>query len=56
MMDLDRILLCPDKQNQSRTDWSKFFRLNHEPSDKIIMYMNEMVKCYENAIQFLQDR
>ncbi|XP_033344887.1 transferrin receptor protein 1 [Bombus vosnesenskii] len=56
MMDLDRILLCPDKQNQSRTDWSKFFRLNHKPSDKIIMYMNEVVKCYENAIQFLQDR
>lgn len=56
LMDLDRILLCPDKQYQSKTDWIKFFKLNHEPFNIILMYINEIIKCYENAIQFLQDQ
>ncbi|CAL7951082.1 unnamed protein product [Xylocopa violacea] len=56
MMDLDRVLLCSDKQHRSRTDWTEFFRLNHRSYNAILIYMNEMVKCYENTIQFLQDR
>lgn len=55
-MDLDRILLCPDKQYQSKTDWIKLFKLNHEPFNIILMHINEIIKCYENAIQLLQDQ
>lgn len=53
-MDLDRALLCPDNKLQSRTNWSEFLRLSHEPFN--IISINEMVKCYEFAIQLLQDR
>ncbi|XP_034176779.1 aminopeptidase NAALADL1 [Osmia lignaria lignaria] len=56
LMDLDRALLCPDNKLQSRTNWSEFLRLSHEPFNIISMYLNEMVKCYEIAIQLLQDR
>ncbi|XP_026296713.1 uncharacterized protein LOC726107 isoform X5 [Apis mellifera] len=56
LMDLDRILLCPDKQYQSKTDWIKLFKLNHEPFNIILMHINEIIKCYENAIQLLQDQ
>lgn len=56
MMDLDRVLLCSDKQYRSRTDWTNFLRLNHRSYNAISMFLNEMVKCYENTIQFLQDR
>lgn len=55
-MDLDRILLCPDKQYQSKTDWIKFFKSNQEPFNIILMHINEITKCYENAIQLLQDQ
>ncbi|KAK1117244.1 hypothetical protein K0M31_016800 [Melipona bicolor] len=53
LMELDRILLCPNEQNQSRTDWTKFSKLSQEPFNKIIIYVNEVVKCYESAIQLL---
>lgn len=56
LMDLDRILLCPDKQYQSKTDWIKLFKLNHESFNIILMHINEIIKCYENAIQLLQDQ
>ncbi|XP_017793709.1 PREDICTED: transferrin receptor protein 1-like [Habropoda laboriosa] len=56
LIDLDRVLLCSDKQHQSRTDWTEFFRLHREPFNIILMYINEMIKCYENAIQLLQNR
>ena len=52
-MELDRILLCSNEQNQSRTDWTKFSKLSQEPFNKIIIYVNEVVKCYESAIQLL---
>ncbi|OAD56834.1 hypothetical protein WN48_02359 [Eufriesea mexicana] len=55
-MNLDRILLCPDKEQQSKTDWIELFRLTRKPFNIILKRINEMVKCYDNAIQLLQDR
>ncbi|CAK9813352.1 hypothetical protein ANTQUA_LOCUS7592 [Anthophora quadrimaculata] len=56
LIDLDRVLLCPDKRHQSRTDWTELLKLNHEPFNVILMYINGMIKCYENAIQLLENR
>lgn len=55
-MNLDRILLCPDKQQQSKTDWTELFKLSHKPFNIILKHINEMVKCYDNAIQLLKNR
>ena len=52
-MELDRILLCPNERNESRTDWTTFSKLSQEPFNKIIIHVNEVAKCYESAIQLL---
>ncbi|XP_054011108.1 uncharacterized protein LOC128893856 [Hylaeus anthracinus] len=56
MMDLDRALLCSDTNQRSRTDWVEFFKLDHEPFNVISTRLNEIVKCYETAVELLQNK
>ncbi|XP_026670846.1 uncharacterized protein LOC108626738 isoform X7 [Ceratina calcarata] len=53
LLDLDRVLLCPDKEHRSKTDWSLFLKPSHDLLGST--YLSEVVKCYENAIQLLQE-
>ncbi|XP_076235251.1 uncharacterized protein LOC143179778 [Calliopsis andreniformis] len=56
VMDVDRTLLCSVLKSSSRTNWVELVKLNHEPFNVISMYLNELTKCYETAIQILQNR
>lgn len=59
LLELDKTLLCPDKiDSHSRTDLATFYKLSHESIDEsiIIAYLDQMTKCYEDAIQILQER
>ncbi|XP_076384227.1 uncharacterized protein LOC117219067 [Megalopta genalis] len=56
MIDFDRTLFCPDTKFRSKTNWAEFLSLNHNPYNISLMYLKEMVKCYEAAIQLLQNR
>ncbi|XP_076166076.1 uncharacterized protein LOC143146014 isoform X2 [Ptiloglossa arizonensis] len=55
-MDLDRALLCSDAKHRSRTDWVEFFRLDHESFNIILTHLDEISKCYETAVQVLQNK
>lgn len=55
LLDLDKALLCFDKANShSRTDLAMFRESNSEST--ILAYLDQMAKCYEDAIQVLQER
>ncbi|XP_076656683.1 uncharacterized protein LOC143361293 [Halictus rubicundus] len=56
MMDFERALLCPDTKSQSKTSWAEFLSLNHNSYNISLTYLKEMVKCYEAAVQLLQNR
>lgn len=59
LLDLDKALLCPDKtDSHSRTDLATFRKLSRESiSESIILaYLDQMTKCYEDAIVILQER
>lgn len=53
LWDLDKALLCFDENLQYSQPM--IFRLFQSTSN-ILNYLNEMAKCYENAIQVLQER
>ncbi|XP_020277920.1 uncharacterized protein LOC109851844 isoform X2 [Pseudomyrmex gracilis] len=55
LLDLDKALLCLDKNAHSRTDITRYYKLSVNSSNTLA-YLNEMVKCYEDAIQVLQER
>lgn len=55
LLDLDKALLCPDEtDSHSRTDLATFRKLSREST--ILDYLEQMTKCYEDAIQILQER
>ncbi|XP_071562196.1 uncharacterized protein [Temnothorax nylanderi] len=55
LLDLDKALLCPDKtDSHSRTDLATFRESISEPT--ILAYLEQMAKCYEDAIKVLQER
>lgn len=59
LLDLDKALLCPDEvDSHSRTDLVTFRKLSRESTSESITltYLDQMVKCYEDAIQVLQER
>ncbi|XP_018402311.1 PREDICTED: uncharacterized protein LOC108779394 isoform X1 [Cyphomyrmex costatus] len=59
LLDLDKALLCPDQtDSHSRTDLATFHKMSHETiSESIILaYLDQMTKCYEDAIEILQER
>lgn len=59
LLDLDKALLCSDEVNsQSRTDLATFRKLSRESTSESITlaYLDQMAKCYEDAIQVLQER
>ncbi|XP_050444965.1 aminopeptidase NAALADL1-like [Cataglyphis hispanica] len=57
LLDLDKELLCFDENFNENLQHSQpiIFRLFKSTSN-ILNYLNEMAKCYENAIQVLQER
>ncbi|XP_043674576.1 uncharacterized protein LOC122632129 isoform X2 [Vespula pensylvanica] len=54
LMDLDRSLLCPDKYFRSKTDLASFHILSEQSSD-MLSYLIELQKCYNTAVQLLQE-
>ncbi|KAG5313712.1 PREDICTED: uncharacterized protein LOC105144805 [Acromyrmex echinatior] len=59
LLDLDKALLCPDKiDSHSRTDLVPFRKLSHDSISEstILAYLDQMTKCYEDAIEILQER
>lgn len=54
LMDLDRLLLCPDKYFRSKTDLALFHILTKQFSD-MLSYLSELQECYDNAIQVLPE-
>jgi len=59
LLDLDKALLCPDEaDSHSRTDLATFRKLSRESTSEFITlaYLDQMAKCYEDAIQILQER
>lgn len=54
LMDLDRSLLCPDKYFRSKTDLASFHILSEQSSD-MLSYLTELQKCYNTAVQLLQE-
>ncbi|XP_035736833.1 uncharacterized protein LOC118448108 isoform X2 [Vespa mandarinia] len=54
LMDLDRSLLCPDKYFRSKTDLASFHILSEQSSD-MLSYLSELQKCYNTAVQLLQE-
>ncbi|KAK2576432.1 hypothetical protein KPH14_005765 [Odynerus spinipes] len=50
LMDLDRVLLCPNKYISSKS-----FRTLPQQSSDTLNYLNELLKCYKAAIQLLQE-
>ncbi|KAL0110587.1 hypothetical protein PUN28_013879 [Cardiocondyla obscurior] len=55
ILDLDKALLCPDKiDSHSKTDLTMFRESISESTT--LAYLNQITKCYENAIQILQER
>ncbi|KAL6256434.1 hypothetical protein P5V15_012547 [Pogonomyrmex californicus] len=59
LLDLDKALLCPDEIDlHSKTDLAILHKLLHESiSESIILtYLDQMTKCYEDAIQVLKER
>ncbi|XP_046824541.1 uncharacterized protein LOC124426648 [Vespa crabro] len=54
LMDLDRSLLCPDKYFRSKTDLASFHILSEQSSD-MLNYLSELQKCYNTAVQLLQE-
>lgn len=55
LLDLDKALLCPDKDDShSRTDLAMFRESISESTT--LAYLDQMAKCYEDAIQVLQER
>ncbi|CAL1686623.1 unnamed protein product [Lasius platythorax] len=56
-LDLDKALLCFDENSQlSRTDLVMFRKQLPESTNDTLNYLDEMTKCYEDAIQVLQER
>ncbi|XP_076637891.1 uncharacterized protein LOC143350019 isoform X2 [Colletes latitarsis] len=56
MMDLDRTLLCSDRKFVSKTDWAEILKLAHEPFNVISTRLKQVLKCYETAVQLLQNK
>ncbi|XP_018343045.1 PREDICTED: N-acetylated-alpha-linked acidic dipeptidase 2-like [Trachymyrmex septentrionalis] len=59
LLDLDKALLCPDKiDSHSRTDLATFRKLSHDSISEstLLAYLDQMTKCYEDAIEILQER
>lgn len=57
LLDLDKALLCPDKNLTSKTDLATLRKLSSfESTDDALIYIYEMIKCYEDAIQILKER
>lgn len=54
LMDLDRALLCPDKYFRSKTDLASFHTLS-EQSPFMLSYLSDLQKCYDSAVQLLQE-
>lgn len=55
LLDLDRALLCSDENFHSRTDLATLYKLSLESTNSTLNYLDDMIKCYENAIQILQE-
>ncbi|XP_066588387.1 uncharacterized protein [Prorops nasuta] len=51
LMDLDKILLCPNDSMKSKTDLTILRNAN---STNIAAYLQEMLHCYQGAMVFLQ--
>ncbi|XP_070166426.1 aminopeptidase NAALADL1 [Polyergus mexicanus] len=57
LLDLDKALLCFDENlHHSRTDLATFRKQLLESTSDTLNYLDEMTKCYEDAIQVLQER
>ena len=59
LLDLDKALLCSDKiDSHSRTDLATFRKLSYDSISEstILAYLDQMTKCYEDAIEILQER
>ncbi|KAI4482699.1 hypothetical protein M0804_008552 [Polistes exclamans] len=54
LLDLDRSLLCPDKYFRSKTDLASFQTLS-EQSPFMLSYLSDLQKCYDAAVQLLQE-
>lgn len=56
LLDLDKALLCPDEKSTSKTDLTILRKLSLESIDDTSIYINEMTKCYKDAIEILEER
>lgn len=57
LLDLDKTLLCFDENlHHSRTDFATFRKQLLESNGDTLNYLDEIAKCYEDAIQVLQER
>lgn len=55
LLDLDKALLCSDKAgSHSRTDLAMLRESISEST--VSAYLNQMIKCYEDAVQVLRER
>lgn len=51
-MELDRLLLCYDKESKPSINWTAIFTLPQSPPGTFI-HLTRILKCYENAVQLL---
>lgn len=57
LLDLDRALLCPDESFHSKTDLATLRKISLEStSNTLSSYLDDMIKCYEDAIKVLQEK
>lgn len=55
LKDLEHALLCPDKNNQSKTDIALLEQRSTVANNKIDDYLQAILACYEDADKILQD-
>ncbi|CAG5106954.1 Protein of unknown function [Cotesia congregata] len=55
LKDLEHALLCPDKNNQSKTDIALLEQQSTVTNNKIDDYLQAILACYEDADKILQD-
>lgn len=55
VMDVDKTLLCSDIKSRLGTNWIGLIK-GPESHNVILTYLNELVKCYETAIELLEER
>lgn len=53
LKDVERALLCPDNNSQSRTDVTLINKL--QKNEEISQVLAEMLSCFDTVIKILQD-